>query len=194
MRTRAAFLRRLALPACAAALLLVPGTGSPAASEAAAWEALRADAAVLFRHATAPGTGDPAGMRLGDCSTQRNLDGAGRAQAQRIGEAVRAQGVAVGAVLTSRWCRTAETADLAFPGLARAEPAFDSFFDERGEGPARTGEARRILLGWGGPGALVVVTHQVNITALTGVAPSSGEGVVVRHAGGDLVVVGRVKP
>lgn len=193
MRTRAAFPRRLALPACAAALLLVPDTGSPAASEAAAWEALRADAVVLFRHATAPGTGDPAGMRLGDCSTQRNLDGAGRAQAPRIGEAVRARGVAVGAVLASRWCRAAETADLAFPGRARAEPAFDSFFAERGEGPTRTAEARRILLGWAGPGALVVVTHQVNITALTGVVPSSGEGVVVRRAGGDLVVVGRVK-
>ena len=195
MRTRAALPRRLALPAFSAALVLVPGAGSPAASEAAAaWEALRPGAIVLFRHATAPGTGDPSGMRLGDCSTQRNLDEAGRAQARRIGEAVRAQGVAVGAVLASRWCRAAETADLAFPGRARPEPAFDSFFAERGEGPARTAEARRILLGWSGPGALVVVTHQVNITALTGVAPSSGDGVVLRRGGGDLVVVGRVKP
>src|SRR5918997_4624518 len=181
MRTRAALPRRLALPAFAAALLLVSGTGSPAASEAAAWEALRASAIVLFRHATAPGSGDPPGMRLGDCSTQRNLDAAGRAQAARIGEAIRARGVAVGAVLASRWCRAAETADLAFPGRARAEPAFDSFFAERGEGPARTAEARRILLGWAGPGALVVVTHQVNITALAGVVPSSGEGVVLRR-------------
>jgi phosphohistidine phosphatase SixA len=195
MRTRAALPRRLALPGFSAALVLVPGAGSPAASEAAAaWEALRPGAIVLFRHAIAPGTGDPSGMRLGDCSTQRNLDEAGRAQARRIGEAVRAQGVAVGAVLASRWCRAAETADLAFPGRARPEPALDSFFAERGEGPARTAEARRILLGWSGPGALVVVTHQVNITALTGVVPSSGEGVVLRRGGGDLVVVGRVKP
>jgi phosphohistidine phosphatase SixA len=190
----AAVSRRLALPACGAALFLVSGTGSPAASEAAAWEALRAGAIVLFRHATAPGTGDPAGMRLGDCSTQRNLDEAGRAQATRIGEAVRAEGVAVGAVLTSRWCRAAETAELAYPGRARTEPAFDSFFAERGEGSARTAEARRILLGWSGPGALVVVTHQVNITAITGVVPGSGEGVVLRRAGGDLVVAGRVRP
>jgi phosphohistidine phosphatase SixA len=192
----AAIPRRLVLPACGAALFLVPGAGSPAApSEAAGWEALRAGGAVvLFRHATAPGTGDPSGMRLGDCSTQRNLDAAGRAQAARIGEAMRARGVAVGAVLASRWCRAAETADLAFPGRARAEPAFDSFFAERGEGPARTAEARRILLGWAGPGTLVVVTHRVNVTALAGVVPSSGEGVVLRRAGGDLVVAGRVKP
>ena len=190
----AAVSRRFALPVCGAVFSPTLGAGAPAVSEAAAWEALRAGGVVLFRHATAPGTGDPAGMRVGDCSTQRNLDAAGRAQAARIGEAVRAEGVVVGAVLTSRWCRAAETADLAFPGRARAEPAFDSFFAEHGEGPARTADARRVLLGWGGPGALVVVTHQVNITALTGVVPSSGEGVVLRRGGGDLVVVGRVNP
>ena len=133
-------------------------------------------------------------MRLGDCATQRNLDEAGRAQARRIGEALRAERVAVGAVLASRWCRARETADLAFPGLARAEPAFDSFFDERAEGPERTARAQRVLLDWGGPGTLVVATHQVNITALTGVVPSSGEGVVLKPSGGDLVVVGRVRP
>ena len=133
-------------------------------------------------------------MRLDDCATQRNLDEAGRAQARRIGEAFRAEGVVVGAVLASRWCRAAETADLASPGLARAEPAFDSFFDERAEAPGRTAQARRILLDWGGPGALVAVTHQVNVTALTGVVPSSGEGVVLGWSGTDLVVVGRVRP
>lgn len=167
----------------------------PAAAEAAAWEALRGGGAVaLFRHARAPGSGDPPGMRLGDCSTQRNLDDAGRAQARRIGEAFRAEGVAVGAVLTSRWCRAVETAALAFPGLSRAEPAFDSFFENREEGPARTALARRVLLDWRGPGALVAVTHQVNVTALTGVFPSSGEGVVLGRGGGGLVAVGRVRP
>jgi phosphohistidine phosphatase SixA len=133
-------------------------------------------------------------MVLGDCATQRNLDAAGRAQARRMGEVVRASGVAVGAVLTSRWCRAAETAELAFPGRARAEPAFDSFFADAAEGPARTAQARRILLGWSGPGALVVTTHQVNIAALTGLAPASGEGVVLARRGGELAVVGRISP
>jgi hypothetical protein len=81
--------RRLALPVCGFAFF-ASGAGAPAASEAAAWEALRTGSVVLFRHATAPGSGDAAGMRLGDCSTQRNLDAAGRAQAARIGEAIRA--------------------------------------------------------------------------------------------------------
>ncbi len=188
--------RRVLATACKSLPPVLLAGPASAAGEAAAGEALRGGggAVALFRHATAPGAGDPPGMRLGDCSTQRNLDEAGRAQARRIGEAFRAEGVVVGAVLVSRWCRAAETAELAFPGLAEAEPAFDSLFAEREEGRARTARARRVLLDWGGPGALVAITHQVNITALTGVAPSSGEGVVLRRSGGDLVVVGRMTP
>jgi phosphohistidine phosphatase SixA len=187
--------RRVLVVACEALPFALPAGPSTAAGSASVWDVLRAGGAVaLFRHAAAPGTGDPPGMRLDDCATQRNLDEVGRAQARRIGEAFRGEGVLVGAVLASRWCRARETADLAFPGLARAEPAFDSFFDERAEGPARTARARRTLLEWGGPGALVVVTHQVNITGLTGIVPSSGEGVVLKRGGGDLVVAGRVKP
>lgn len=98
-------------------------------------------------------------MRLGECSTQRNLDATGRAQARRIGEALRAQGVRVGAVLASEWCRTMETAELAFPGAARPEPAFNSFFADRAAGPSRTAEARARLHAWRGPGAGGVRAH-----------------------------------
>lgn len=133
-------------------------------------------------------------MRLGECSTQRNLDAAGRQQAQRIGEAFRTRGITVGSVLTSQWCRTTETADLAFPGMARPEPIFNSFFDDRGKGPAQTRDARALLSRWAGPGALVVSTHQVNITGLTGIVPASGEGIVVRAKGGAVAVVGRIRP
>lgn len=181
--------RRLAL---LAAVALLPPRRAPALAPAAdPWETLRAGGIALFRHAHAPGTGDPPGMRLGECATQRNLDAEGRAQARRIGAALRAAGVEIGAVLASRWCRAAETAELAFPGRLRPEPAFDSFFAERGEGPARTEAARRTLLAWDGPGALVVVTHQVNITALTGIVPASGEGVVLAQA--TLAVAGRLR-
>lgn len=164
------------------------------ADEAAAWAALRGGAIVLFRHAHAPGGGDPGGMRLGDCATQRNLDATGRAQAVRIGQALRDEGVPVSAVLTSEWCRTRETADLAFPEQARPEPIFNSFFADRRTGPAQTEAARALLLGWAGPGTLFVSTHQVNITALTRIVPASGEGVVLRREGAELVVVGRIRP
>lgn len=180
-----------------ACLALRPGSSVAAADEAreaAAWGALRSGAIALFRHANAPGGGDPAGMRLGECATQRNLDAAGQQQARRIGEAFHTRGIAVGSVLTSQWCRTTETADLAFPGMARPEPIFNSFFDDRGKGPAQTRDARALLSRWTGPGALVVSTHQVNITGLTGIVPASGEGIVVRVTGGEVVVVGRIRP
>lgn len=168
---------------------------SPAVADDAGWAALREPGGiVLFRHAVAPGGGDPPGMRLGDCATQRNLDAAGRAQARRIGEAFRARGVAIGAVLTSQWCRAVDTADAAFPGRGRHEPAFDSFFADRAQELERTAAARRLLERWEGPGALVVVTHQVNITALTGIVPRSGEGVVLQRAGGGMEIVGRIAP
>lgn len=178
-------------------LLALPGRApatEAAVTEAAAWDALRGGAIVLFRHAHAPGGGDPAGMRLGDCATQRNLDATGRAQAERIGQALRGQGVPIGAVLTSEWCRTRETAELAFPGRARPEPIFNSFFADRSTGPAQTEAARALLLGWAGPGALFVSTHQVNITALTRIVPASGEGIVLQRQGEELVVVGRIRP
>lgn len=49
------------------------------------------------------------------------------------------------------------------------------------------------MLRWNGPGALVVSTHQANITALTVVVPAQGEGVVPRREGDALVVVGRIR-
>lgn len=165
-----------------------------AASPEEAWQKLGQGSIVLFRHATAPGTGDPPGMTLGDCATQRNLDDEGRRQARRIGEAFRERNIAVDAVLSSQWCRAMETAELAFPGKAKAEPVFNSFFSGRGDEPKQTAAAKRLFENWTGSGALVAVTHQVNITALTGIAPASGEGIIIRVKRGEVSVVGRIKP
>lgn len=146
---------------------------------------------VLFRHALAPGGGDPPGFRLDDCASQRNLSAEGRAQAERIGAWFWARALPVDQVWHSRWCRTRDTARLAFGALARPEPVFDSFFAATEREAPQTIAARALLQGWQGPGLLVVVTHQVNITALTGVWPASGEGTVL---GANLRVLGRIQP
>ncbi|MBU8541077.1 histidine phosphatase family protein [Falsiroseomonas tokyonensis] len=187
--TRRAALALFAAPSAGgAAVAAEDPAGDPA------WAALRQGGIALFRHAQAPGGGDPPGMRLGACETQRNLDETGRAQARRIGAEFRRRGIAVGAVLTSAWCRAQETAELAFPGAVRPEPAFDSFFGNRAAEPEHTAAARRILLAWEGPGALLATTHQVNITALTGLFPASGEAIVLQRQDGALAVVGRIRP
>jgi phosphohistidine phosphatase SixA len=180
----------------AAGLLALPGLALAAEADAdgAAWQALRDGAILLVRHAQAPGVGDPPGFRLGDCATQRNLDATGRAQARRLGERLRAQRVMVGAVWSSRWCRTRETAELAAVGPVREVAAFDSTFGGRDPDGRQAAQARALLLGWRGPGSLVVVTHQVNISALTAGGAASGEGVVLVRDGDGLRVLGRIGP
>jgi phosphohistidine phosphatase SixA len=181
MRRRSVLLLPVCLPFAAAR-----AEGDP-------WRLLQEPGAIiLFRHATAPGTGDPAGFVLGDCSTQRNLDDRGKAEARALGAAFRQHGITVGRVLSSQWCRAKETAELAFPGLPVEEPAFNSFFGNRADEPAATERAQQIIGEWRGPGVLVVVTHQVNISALTGVAPASGEGIIVRNGQAELEVLGRL--
>lgn len=168
---------------------------TPAAADGWA-ELARPGAIVLFRHATAPGVGDPPAFRLDDCGTQRNLDEQGRAESRRLGEQFRRRGIQVGAVLSSQWCRTRETARLAFGAQVRDEPAFNSLFGQGAdERRARTEQARQLLGRWKGPGVLVVVTHQANISALTGQGTRSAEGVVVQPtAQGPLRVVASLQP
>lgn len=57
---------------------------------------------------------DTPGAPLSDCSQQRNLNALGRAQSREMGRAIRDLGIPVGSVLTSGYCRTRETAELAF--------------------------------------------------------------------------------
>lgn len=135
--------------------------------------------AVLLRHAaTEPGIGDPPGFRLDDCSTQRQLSAEGRAQSQRIGQWFAARGLTPTAVRSSAWCRCIDTARLAF---ARAEPwpALNSFFGDRPAEASRSGMLLEALARLRAPGFEVWVTHQVNITALTGEAVGMGEARVV---------------
>ena len=176
------------------ALILLWALVQAPALAAEGWAGVADGTVVLFRHALAPGGGDPPGHTLGDCRTQRNLSEEGRTQARRIGAEFRLRRIEVGAVWSSQWCRTQDTADLAFPGKRIDQPIFNSFFDESDVAAERTRIARQLLSSWRGPGVLVVVTHQVNITALTDIVPSSGEGIVVKPTATSLQLVGRIQP
>ena len=72
-------------------------------------------------------------------------------------------------------------------------PGLNSFFQDRDKEAARTAETRKLIRTRAGGPSLVLVTHQVNITALTGVVPQSGEIVVMRPDGDDMVVLGRIR-
>lgn len=174
--------RRLVLVALAT--LTFAATAAARESADALWDALATPGHIaLLRHADAPGVGDPAGFRIGDCTTQRNLGEQGRAQARRIGDEFRRRGVRVGLVLTSQWCRARDTAQLMSLGTVEDAPeALNSFFGRSGEREAATNALRGRLSSLPrDAGTVVMVTHQVNITALTGVFPRSGDIVVLRR-------------
>ena len=117
----------------------------------------------------------PYSFALDDCATQRNLDARGRAQARAIGRAARAAGVSVDRVLTSQWCRCRDTARLLELGPVEELPALNSFFRDRSRAEAQTAELRKFLLGLSPGETVVLVTHYVNIQALTGQGTASGE-------------------
>jgi phosphohistidine phosphatase SixA len=186
---------RLATALPLAGALALAGRPLTTQAAGAVWDALREGGKVaLIRHADAPGNGDPPTFVLEDCSTQRNLSAGGQAQAARIGAAFRANGVSVGQVLTSGWCRCIETATLAF-GPAEVWPALHSFLRDAGTEAAQTAQVRARVAAWNGPGTLVLVTHQVNVTALTDIFPAAGEIIALAPAaerGFGFSIVGRV--
>lgn len=136
---------------------------------------------ILMRHAQAPGTGDPKNFRLNDCSTQRNLSQDGRRQAKQIGQVFRQQQIPVARVLSSQWCRCLETARLMDLGKVEPFPALNSFFRDRATESRQTEELRQFMIQNQSDRQIVVmVTHQVNITAITGTIPAQGEAVVLQ--------------
>jgi broad specificity phosphatase PhoE len=152
---------------------------------------------LLVRHAqTEPGVGDPPGFRLDDCRTQRNLSAAGREQARALGAALRARGIPVAEVRSSEWCRCLDTARLAFADRTPVRPwaALNSFFGEASAEPERTRQLRAAAAEVPADVNVVWVTHQVNITALTGIVPAMGEVVIVRAGQDGPRVAGRWLP
>jgi phosphohistidine phosphatase SixA len=167
-------------PACAQT------TPSPAADEAARAalaERLRAGGVVLaLRHASAPGTFDPPGFDLARCETQRNLGEEGRAQAARIGQWLRAQGLAPAEVWSSPWCRCKDTAQLAFGRHvvwdALASPARS---DEAARAAQQAALRHALAAATARRGSFVAwVTHQFVLRDLTGESIGDGEALLLR--------------
>ncbi|MDJ0740426.1 MAG: histidine phosphatase family protein [Gammaproteobacteria bacterium] len=136
--------------------------------------------ALVLRHALAPGIGDPDNFRVDDCTTQRNLDDSGRAQARAIGDWLRARGIERARVYSSQWCRCLETARLMDLGPVTELPALNSFFERRQDRAPNLAALKDFLARQPRDGApLILVTHQVTITGLSGEFAESGTGVVV---------------
>ncbi len=147
----------------------------------------------MVRHALAPGGGDPKEFTLGDCSTQRNLNDVGRAQALRIGDAFRAGGITQARVFTSQWCRCRDTAAGMALGTAVELPALNSYQREPNQKDSRLAGIRAWLAEQPLDRPTILVTHYTLISGLAGVALRPGEIVILRRDGnGRFTVVATV--
>src|SRR5688572_18193470 len=120
-------------------LLFLVGFVTPAWAQldAAVLDQLRQGGYVLYlRHtSTDVGQDDAKMTSYEDCAGQRNLTDKGREEARAIGAHIKRLGIPIGGVLASPFCRTMETARLAF---GAAQPTQDV----RG-GPLRTDDPTR---------------------------------------------------
>jgi phosphohistidine phosphatase SixA len=165
-----------------------------AAGDEPLWSLLKGGGQViLIRHAiTTPGVGDPPGMRLEECSTQRNLTDEGRAHARRVGEAFRTRKIAVDRVMSSPWCRCLETARLAF-GPPEVWTALGNLFDRPANRAGQVDQMKAFVGGLRRTGNVVLVSHGSTISALTGINPDPAEMVVLTPQGGTrFTVAGRL--
>jgi phosphohistidine phosphatase SixA len=178
---------------CLALLLSVVSPLTFAQADPALLARLREGGYVLYlRHASTDMSRNDANMKsYEDCASQRDLTDKGRAEARAIGEHVRRLKIPIGEVLASPFCRTMDTARLAFGRVQATNEA-------RG-GPVQASryEALQKLLSTPVPKGenRVISSHGNPFYALAG-APylAEGEMAVLRPAGvPHFTVVARIR-
>ena len=135
---------------------------------------------IFFRHALAPGFGDPAKFRVDDCATQRNLDQRGREQSKRIGNVFRSLKFATDIVHSSPWCRCLETARLMNIGRVKSFEGLGSFFEGHVDRQVtlKLLSDKLLTISNRDETPAIMVTHQVVISAITKLVTSSGEAIL----------------
>ncbi len=162
--------------------LVTPAMAGVDADPAEMIERMRAGGHILMiRHALAPGTGDPPNFRIGDCSSQRNLDDRGRDQARSIGNWLRSKGIQSARVYSSQWCRCLETAQLLQMGSVAELPALNSFYELTQNREPHLKALSKFIAQQPSDGKLIIlVTHLVTISVIAEETVSSGEGVLLK--------------
>ena len=149
----------------------------------------------MMRHAAAEKAGDPLVFAINDCSVQRNLSLEGRREAELIGRAFRAWSIPVAKVLSSRYCRTQETAKLAF-GRVTTWPPLDFLYAlPEQDRDARTEVVAERIGAYAGNDNLIMITHRPNIDALTvEIVEPGGLLVLEPDHEGSFNIVGHLSP
>ncbi len=181
------------LVGCLVVLLATFG-GEAVADDDAAWAALKEGGKVVLLRHTHVAIREGIGLLSpGNCAAEVNLSERGIDQARRLGEAFRAHGIKVGAVLTSPFCRCLDTGRLAF-GYAKAVPYLrpPGIVSEE-EAKANDEWVLQAILNHHGPAKLVMITHDLNIADQVLEPAAMGEVFVIRPRGKDFELVGKIE-
>ena len=167
--------------------------GAGAQADPALLTKLRQGGYVLYlRHASTDfGQNDERMRDFDDCANQRNLTDKGRDEARALGGEIKRLAIPIGPVYASPFCRTRETAQLAFGRYERTSEA-------RG-GPANTNDPTRYeplrkLLTTKPPSGknAVISSHGNPFYALFG-PPYLAEGEIAMVDPSTFVIVGRIR-
>ena len=155
---------------------------------------------VYFRHSisdTTQNDADP--IKIDDCATQRNLSDAGRAQAKKIGSAFQAFGIGVDKALSSPYCRTKETAKLAFDKAEQSSVGalFYSLGLSKDDAAKAGADLKKLLSTAPKSGSnTVLVGHTSNLKEVAGVWPKKEGGAYVFQPDGNggFKLIGSLDP
>lgn len=160
---------------------------TPAKADEALWAKLaEGSKVVLMRHASVVAGRDGGNSLLRDpsCKKERNLSDEGRQEARTIGERFRARNIPVDQVRYSPYCRTAETAKIAFGTGSEAD--FLSLLEvvPPDAASAQTAKLNEIIGSYKGKGNLVLVTHEPNINAVSFEMMKPADFILLQPKGG----------
>lgn len=195
----------LLIAACAALLHAGAFAQVPRNAMGADWRATLAGPALLtalreggyvlyLRHTSTDfGENDDQMTDFADCTKQRNLTDAGRAEARALGAAIRDLKIPIATVYASPYCRTMETGRLVFANVTRSYAVRGG--PARPESPERYAALRALLSTAVPPGTNVAISSHGN--PFYGVAGppylAEGEMAVIEPQGnGQFRVVARI--
>ena len=190
-------LQRALLTPGLTALALACGAISAQADDAATWSALAAGGkVVLMRHASVQegkGFGNSL-VRDPSCRKERNLSGPGKDEARAIGERFRAHNVPIHDVRHSPYCRTADTAKLAFDRGTAVDYLSLLEVLPPDQAAAQSAQLAEVIGTYSGSGTLVLITHEPNINAISFEIMGKGDFLVLQPMGGsDFEEIGVIR-
>ena len=155
---------------------------------------------LLIRHTSTDLIKEPSPMDLANCADQNRLNDQGRDEARALSAAFKTHKIPVGKILSSGYCRTMETARLAFGRSLPSEILLHPVYKPVSGAPvplpytARIEMLKQLLVTAPDAGAnTVLVTHGENIKDSTGVQVDKGETIIFRPDGrGGSNMAGRV--